>query len=88
MIPNLTLIIIILIGVTPALILIMFLPALFELKKPRDAGPREIVDSIPEVKMLAMQVIPIANMEKEQKFDVSLIQTIAKIIGSLPSLEV
>ncbi len=88
MIPNLTLIIIILIGATPTLILVMFLPALFELKRPRDAGPREIVDSIPEVKMLAMQVIPIANMEKEQKFDVSLIQTIAKIIGSLPSLEV
>jgi hypothetical protein len=88
MIPNLTLIIIILIGATPTLILIMFLPALFELKKPRDAGPRAIVDSIPEVKMLAMQVIPIANIEKEQKFDVSLIQTIAKIIGSLPSLEV
>ena len=88
MIPNLTLIIIILIGVTPALVLIMFLPALFELKKPRDAGPRAIVDSIPEVKMLAMHVIPIANIEKEQKFDVSLIQTIAKIIGSLPSLEV
>jgi len=88
MIPNLTLIIIILVGVAPTLILIMFLPALFELKKPKDAGPRAIVDSIPEVKMLAMHIIPIANIEKDQKFDVPLIQTIAKIIEFLPRLEV
>ena len=88
MIPNLTLIIIILVGVAPTLILIMFLPALFELKKPKDAGPRAIVGSIPEVKMLAMHVIPIANIEKDQKFDVPLIQTIAKIIEFLPRLEV
>ena len=88
MIPNLILIIIILVGVAPTLILIMFLPALFELKKPKDAGPRAIVDSIPEVKMLAMHIIPIANIEKDQKFDVPLIQTIAKIIEFLPRLEV
>jgi len=88
MILNLTLIIIILVGATPTLILIMFLPALFELKKPKDAGPRMILNSIPEVKMLAMHVIPIANIEKEQKFDVSLIQTIVKIIEFLPRLEV
>jgi len=88
MIPNLTLIIIILIGAIPTLILIMFLPALFEIKKPRDAGPRIILSSIPEVKMLATHVIPIANIEKEQKFDVPLIQTIAKIIEFLPKLEV
>ena len=88
MIPNLILIIIILVGVAQTLILIMFLPALFELKKPKDAGPRAIVDSIPEVKMLAMHIIPIANIEKDQKFDVPLIQTIAKIIEFLPRLEV
>jgi len=88
MIPNLTSIIIILTVATPILIFIMFLPALLELKKPKDGGPRMIMDNIPEVHMHIIHIIPIANIEEEQKFDISLIQTIAKIIEVLPSLEV
>ena len=88
MIPNLTSIIIILIVATPILILIMFLPAFLELKKPKDGGPRMIMGSIPEVNTRTVHVIHIANIEKEQKFDVSLIQTMAKIIEILPNLEV
>jgi hypothetical protein len=41
MMPNLTETIIIL-AATPLLMLITFLPALIELKKPRDSGPRMI----------------------------------------------
>jgi len=88
MIPNLTSIIIILIVATPILIFIMFLPALLELKKPKDRGPRMIMGSIPEVNMCIMHVIPITNIEDEQKFDSSLIQTMAKILEVLPTLEV
>ena len=88
MIPNLTSIITILIVATPILILITFLPAFLELKKPKDGGPRMIMRSIPEVKTLTAHAIHIANIEKEQKFDISLIQTIAKIIEVLPNLEV
>ena len=88
MIPNLTSIITILIVATPILILITFLPAFLELKKPKDGGPRMIMESIPEVKTRTMHFIQIANIEKEQKFDVSLIQTMAKIIEVLPNLEV
>ena len=88
MIPNLTSIIIILIVATPILILIMFLPTILELKKPKDGGPRMIMGSIPEVKTRTVHVIHIANIEKEQKFDISLIQTMAKIIEVLPNLEV
>lgn len=69
---------------TPSLILIMFLPALIELKKPKDEGPRVI----PNMNMSMTYFIPIANIEEEQKFDSSLIQTIAKIIMVLPSVEV
>ena len=88
MIPNLTAIIMIIIT-TPVLILIMFLPAFIELKKPKDEGPRMITAEIPEVPMRILQFIPIANIEDEQKFvDSSLIQTMAKIIAVLPSLEV
>jgi hypothetical protein len=88
MIPNLTSIIIILIAATPILILILFLLAFLELKKPKDRGPRMIMESIPEVKTRTIHVIHIANIEKEQKFDSSLIQTMAKIIEVLPNLKV
>jgi hypothetical protein len=88
MIPNLTSIIIILIVATPILLLIMFLPTILELKKPKDEGPRMIMGSIPEVKTRTVHVIHIANIEKEQKFDISLIQTMAKIIEVLTNLEV
>jgi len=80
--------IIILIVATPVLIFIIFLPALLELKKPKDRGPRMIMGSIPEVKTRTVHVIRIANIEKEQKFDISLIRTMTKIIEVLPNLEV
>ena len=88
MIPNLTSTIVMLITVTPVLILIMFLPAFIELKRPKDGGPRMITAEIPEINMLTTRFIPIANIEDEQKFDSSLIQTMAKVISVLPSLEV
>jgi len=47
-----------------------------------------IMETIPEVKTRTVHVIQIANIEKEQKFDVSLIQTMARIIEVLPNLEV
>jgi hypothetical protein len=87
MIPNLTPIIIMIIT-TPVLILIMFLPAFIELKKPKDGGPRMITAEIPKVNLRIAHFIPIANIEDEQKFDNSLIQTMAKMIAVLPSLEV
>ena len=88
MIPNLTAVIAILLVTAPILILIMFLPAFLELKKPKDDGPRMIMGSIPEVNMRITHLIPITNIEDEQKFDSSLIQTMAKSIEVLPSLEV
>ena len=88
MIPNLTSIIAILILGTTTLILIMLLPALLELKKPKDGGPRMILDNISEVQIQIMRMIPIASIEDEQKFDSALIQPLAKIIEVLPSLEV
>jgi hypothetical protein len=88
MIPNPTAMITILIVATPALILILFLPAIIELKKPKDRGPRMIMAEVPEVTLSLVHSIPIANMEREQTFDSSLIQTMTKIMAVLPSLEV
>ena len=87
MIPNLTSIIAILILGIPILILIMLLPPLLELKKPKDGGPRMIMDNISEVQIQIMRMIPIASIEDEQKFDSALIQPLAKIIEVLPGLD-
>jgi len=87
MIPNLTAILTMTIA-TLTLILMMFLPAFIELKRPKDGGPRMITSEISEINMLTTRFIRIANIEDEQKFDSSLIQTIAKSIESLPSLEI
>ena len=87
MIPNPTSIITILILGTPILILIMFLPAILELREPKDGGPRMIMGGIPEAGFPVMAVFPIVNIEEEQMFDYSLLRPLAKIIGVLPSLE-
>ena len=88
MIPNPTSIIVILILGIPILILIMLLPALLELKKPKDEGPRIIMENVSEVQTQIMRMIPIANIESVQKFDSALIRPLAKIIAVLPNLEV
>jgi hypothetical protein len=88
MIPNPTSIITILILGTPILISTMFLPAILELKKPKDEGPRMIMGGVPEAPFPVAAVFPIVNIEEDQKFDSSLLKPLAKVIGVLPSLEV
>ena len=87
MIPNLTQTILILALGTPLLILIMFLPALLEVRKPKDCGPRMIMDKVPEFHVQP-RVVVISNIEEEMKFEHSLIPRLLKIIEVLPSLEV
>jgi hypothetical protein len=88
MITDLTSVIALLALGTPLLILIMFLPAFLELKRPKDGGPRIIMDGIPEARMGFLGFIQFVDIEEEQKFDNSLIRTLAKINDFLPSLEV
>jgi len=88
MIPNLTSIIAILAFGIPVLILIMLLPAILELKKPKDEGPRMIMDNISEVQIQIMRMTTITNIENEQRFDSAIIQPLMKIIAVLPNLEV
>ena len=60
----------------------MLLPAFLELKKPRDAGPRIIMDNI--------IVIPqLQTIVEEEKFvlDHALFRKIAEILAVLPNLE-
>jgi len=87
MLPNLTLTFIMLgLGVL-MFILIMLLPALFELKMPKDAGPRMIKDyGFPT--NLAIEEIITANLEEKQGFDQILVKNIVDAISVLPNLEV
>jgi hypothetical protein len=67
-------------------VFIMFLPALLELKRPRDAGPRMITGHadfiLPEIRNMA-----ILSVKKEQGFDQTLARKIADVIAVLPNLE-
>jgi hypothetical protein len=67
--------------------LLMFLPAIIELKKPKDAGPRLINDNIAKIRISTLK-IPITNIEEEQKFDSQSTINIASFIYLIPNLEV
>lgn len=68
-------------------IFIMLLPAILELKRPKDAGPRMITDDAHFLQP-RIRSMPIANVEEDQRFDQILIKKIADVIATLPNLEV
>jgi hypothetical protein len=88
MVPNLNSVIAILVLGTPILILIVFLPALVELKKPKDCGPRMIMDHFPNGGLAAAPISHLTNIEEDQKFTQSLFRQLTKILEFLPNLEV
>lgn len=65
-------------------IFIMLLPALIEIKKPKDAGPRIIENSniIPQTKERVL-----FNIEDEHHFDQQLTKKVAGILSFLHNLE-
>jgi len=63
-------------------ILIMLLPALLELKKPRDAGPRTIMNNI-----IAIPQLPTIMEDEKPILDQALYQKLAEILVVLPNLE-
>ena len=69
--------------------IIMLLPALLELKKPKDSGPRKIMDDayITHYRM-AGAVLMIKNLEEDYRFDQKPTGKIMDIIAVLPNLEV
>jgi hypothetical protein len=66
-------------------VLFMFLPALLELRRPRDAGPRKIVEDVSPGRKLE-----IASMEETEKIEVdqAIVKKISNILSALPNLEV
>ncbi len=89
MIQNLTELIAIFIAMVGGISLVLFLPAFFELKKPKDRGPRvipEITLSIPSQN--SKTVFPLVDIDDEQKCGILLLHRIANILFILPNLEV
>jgi len=66
-------------------ILLMFLPALLELRKPRDAGPRKIMNDVPtgesQKKIISME------RAEEIEVDQALAKKMANVLSILPNLE-
>jgi hypothetical protein len=75
-----------LIAITAIIIILFFLPALIELKKPKDAGPRLINGNIPKIRIGALKV-PITDIEEEQKFTYQSTTKIADSLYTLLNLE-
>jgi len=85
-----TLILLITICSVAASVLVMFLPALFELRKPKDAGPRLIIGDFvalpapltsPITKIIQLPVISDIESEGRATIDYS------KFLGFLPNVE-
>ena len=84
--PTLTTFIMLILGVS-TFIFIMFLPALFELKKHKDAGPRLIMNDAP-VMQTKMKAVLIVNVEEGFGFDQMLVKKMADVMAILPNIEV
>ena len=68
-------------------IFIMFLPALLELKKHKDAGPRLIMNDAPVMQPKMRETVLIVNVEEEHGFDQMLGRKMADVMAVLPNIE-
>ncbi|MDI6690844.1 MAG: hypothetical protein QME50_03120 [Candidatus Bathyarchaeota archaeon] len=84
--PTPTTLILLTMGVS-TLILIMLLPALLELKKPKDAGPRIILNHANGMQILWKEAMPILDVDEERISDKILLKKIIDVISVLPNLE-
>ena len=68
---------------------VMLLPALLELKRPRDAGPRIIMNDAIILEYLRKgKVMPLQSIEEERfGLDQTIVKKIADVIAVLPNLE-
>jgi len=71
-------------------LIVMLMPALFELKKPKDSGPRIMLEDTLYSKILnASPNIPLLDVDDEKvELDQEIIKRMAKVLAVLPRLEV
>ena len=66
-------------------ILVLFLPALFELRNPKDSGPRKIMDEALDA-VSQMNMVSLERGEEKQ-VDQALVKKVASVLSVLPDLE-
>jgi len=72
-------------GIVVVTILLLFLPALIELRKPKDSGPRLIMDNFARIRIGAF-TIGLVNIEEEKENQ--SIKYIDNFLYRFPNLEV
>jgi hypothetical protein len=70
-------------------IFLLFFPALIELKKPKDGGPRPIMDKILNTRIVMPKIISLnlVDIDKEESFDLPLSHRVEEIIKIFPNFE-
>jgi hypothetical protein len=68
------------------IIILFFLPAIIELKRPKDAGPRIISDNPAKI-MLSMLKIPIIDIEERQNLTYQATIKNAALLHDIPNIE-
>ncbi len=71
----------------PTLLLVMFLPAVLELNKPLDAGPRQIMDIAAEIPLPLRGTTRLVDLETGEEFSLGLIPGDAGLFGVLGNIE-
>jgi hypothetical protein len=69
-----------------AFLFIMLLPALLELKKPKDAGPRRILEDS-TLNQLGIKLVSIERTEEKMELDLTIAKRIAEVMAVLPNIE-
>ncbi len=70
-------------------IMVMLLPAIIELKKPKDAGPRIMLEDMISLQSLSVSPdIPLLDFDDEVELNQKIIEKMAKVLAILPKLEV
>ena len=74
---------------TPVLLLVMLMPAILELRKPKDEGPRLIMFEVSQVPPAhAVKANALLDLEGHHELDITLKPFVNVILGNLPVLEV
>ena len=71
---------------TAIVFILMFLPALIEVKRPQDAGPRLIANSFTQLRLQTLRTV-LSDIEEELNFDSQLTSKIAIFLAFIPNLE-
>jgi hypothetical protein len=71
----------------PSTLLVMFLPALFELTKPKDEGPRRIMYDFVNKQIPLIRLDSLVDLEESHELDFSVKPFLEVILGALPTLD-